>query len=654
MLIFTPIPIILIILMLSSYSFAGDIERIRTDKIRARADAVQQLVLSLDPTTWTNTAHDPPRTAILMKQRGPNNPNVHRMVDRLLAKEGDFSNMHLSVLTAIADDAWSISRKNEVCKRFKSLTKIELFGGGTENQALMKRTAAILFGEQCPDTKTTVGLTGKQTAAEAKEFFRRYGRTIFSTSLNEHLSATYLALHTAPLSILTTYSKDVETRLIARAILDYYFSELAVNQLENTIAVFNRDKKSIFYDNVQETIPTNNMQWISWLFFGSDQPILKTDNISMSTRASTTKDLSLMLLHTISSYKPNNIILSLGAKLSTGAYSLRQSIGSFDCMKQAYSSRAHQIPAQECNQKAIKREIYGTKKYILGLSHVDDIYRNVSYPTSSHFGAVWRTDSRKNSIRIAHPHFYWRFSPYHDDSSKPWEDEDWAQFSPFRFAWLNKNLYLAIYDLTLDDPYTGWEKESQRNFLYRNRDIHQAIYVYVPESLSLQEIVNDGRRFYQDGDVYVMIRPLDPRSASIETSRHKLYSRLKLPGAITGLFLMMGSIDEYESLADFKSYTDDATFDTSNLAVNKEASYRHKDGTSLLIRAPGLTNEYPVVFRNGIAVNFDATWPELTSPYVSREKMALRVNNGSEGFTIDWSGRLPVYSFGRSSSTSNQ
>ena len=44
---------------------------------------------------------------------------------------------------------------------------------------------------------------------------------------------------------------------------------------------------------------------------------------------------------------------------------------------------------------------------------------------------------------------------------------------------------------------------------------------------------------------------------------------------------------------------------------------------------------------NGVPLDFDR-WPTCESPYVSCRDRVLDVNDGRQGFTIDWQGDLPV------------
>ncbi|WP_395743528.1 hypothetical protein [Prosthecobacter sp.] len=47
---------------------------------------------------------------------------------------------------------------------------------------------------------------------------------------------------------------------------------------------------------------------------------------------------------------------------------------------------------------------------------------------------------------------------------------------------------------------------------------------------------------------------------------------------------------------------------------------------------------------NGAKLDFEH-WPIGESPFVNSADQVLDVNDGRQGFSIDWSGRLPVYTY---------
>ena len=369
--------------------------------------------------------------------------------------------------------------------------------------------------------------------------------------------------------------------------LDYLFAELAVNQLENTVVPARRYKSVWKHKAIQGTMPKTGIQWVSWLFFGADKPLLDASGSFFSAAKPGVRYERNMYLHTVSDWIPHQVIRSIGARDGIQPYSLKQSVANFACMEQAHINGIGKLgPTKNpgCNPRHEAREIYVTGDYLLGASHVTDIFYDISEIDADHFGAIWRTDKQHNSIRVAHPHFFWSYSL---ESGHTWGDEDWGGFSPFRFAGLNKNVYIALYDLTLQDPYISAELGSKPQHAYRNTEVHQAVYVYIPDNMALVKATEDGRFYYRDDDVYALVRPLVPEAAASKTSIHNGYSRLELSGSVTGTYLIMGSKREHGSLSGFVDYTARATFDTTKLVSQKKVTYVHPDGTLLSVASPG-------------------------------------------------------------------
>ena len=88
--------------------------------------------------------------------------------------------------------------------------------------------------------------------------------------------------------------------------------------------------------------------------------------------------------------------------------------------------------------------------------------------------------------------------------------------------------------------------------------------------------------------------------------------------------------------------------DTSELDSNKEVTYTSTRGNTLFLQHQPVPNTsstwLPNASINGTTLDFDA-WPISQSPYVKCSNRVLHVNDGRSGFTIDWSGDLPEYTY---------
>jgi hypothetical protein len=103
-----------------------------------------------------------------------------------------------------------------------------LGGGGTENHKVMFRTTALLYAETFPEGALISGHSRKRTAEIAGGVLRDFARRLFVVGNGEYQSNTYFPHSIQPLLNLYDFSPREETRAMAQAALDYYFSIYAL------------------------------------------------------------------------------------------------------------------------------------------------------------------------------------------------------------------------------------------------------------------------------------------------------------------------------------------------------------------------------------------------------------------------------------------
>jgi hypothetical protein len=128
-----------------------------------------------------------------------------------------------------------------------------------------------------------------------------------------------------------------------------------------------------------------------------------------------------------------------------------------------------------------------------------------------------------------------------------------------------------------------------------------------------------------------------------EPSRHEGYLRLAMPGSLIACAIEVGDRREYGSFDSFQTEIAGTMWDTSQLTNRQEVVYRSTRGNRLQLRyrSPGWLPDASI---NGVALDFDR-WPTCESPYVRCRDQVLDVNDGHSGFTIDWQGDYPQYSY---------
>ncbi|MFP4053187.1 MAG: hypothetical protein ACLFV7_04910 [Phycisphaerae bacterium] len=131
----------------------------------------------------------------------------------------------------------------------------------------------------------------------------------------------------------------------------------------------------------------------------------------------------------------------------------------------------------------------------------------------------------------------------------------------------------------------------------------------------------------------------------IKEGRSVRYERkpiLRFLGSNTGFVLLTGDRSTYKNAQAFmaevkKTKIDDAAWQkdgivTVTMADGKKVKLAYREG-----------KDFAAVEIDGKAVDYDQWDAVYNGPYVHQEKSVLTVNDGKDGFVIDFTGDLPVY-----------
>lgn len=557
-------------------------------------------------------------------------------------KDDDFGRSSLAGMFCRHRREWSDALVDAIRRDVTSYDGF--FKGGTENHIAMRRTAGLLFGEQFLDETFDHDLTGRQVAAECRKYIRDYGREIYATSQVEYLSPAYWAVNASAWLHVAEFARDDKARLAAQAILDYLFADLAINYSQGVVVPPVQREKGLLLDRYQLSYAHSQTQFVGWLFFGGG-------NTRIDGREFADEKYEPCFPHdlcvdqfAVSDWLPNRVIRNIAAKRAAVPYMLWQARGNWPCIEGASlnpygKTRAASAHAYPTDPRYQLRSVYVARDYALGAGYFKEEMADPLLRTAVPFGVVWRTKDDRNMLLAAHP--FWYTKRKWEDSDDLLGDEDWMGISPFCQTVHWENAALLLYDLPERDPYKGAAGKGSPKFLSERGDrIVQSAFVYFPESVD-EKIQTPAGFFLREGDVYVAIRALTP-GARWEPSRHLGYQRLAMPGSLVGCAIEVGDAREFGSFDAFQERVGATVLDTSHLADQKQVAYRSTRGHQLRVqhRPDGWLPEASV---DGVRLDFDR-WPTTESPYVTCRDRVLDVNDGHEGFTVDWRGEWPVYS----------
>ncbi len=509
-------------------------------------------------------------------------------------------------------------------------------GGGTENHRVMNRAAGLIFGERWPDDTFHHGISGRELVAICKQYVRDYGREIYATSMTEYLSPVYHAVNTAPWMMLAQHSRDEETRLMARAIADWMFADLALNCHHSAIVPpLTRCKAQLHGQPGHDRLSLAPTLATAWLYWGTEV-----------ADADVRVDSSSVPHHAQSSYVPPSAIRNLGAKRVEFPFTVRQSRPSRKVFERL-TENAHGYQARNdpefgpLEPRFHLRSVYFDRDYAVGAGYFQENIHNPDYRESIPFGAVWRSANPYARLVVGHPYWFVNYQPKSWPSPSP--EDMWSGMSPFQQVVHAQNAAILLFDIPDANPYRDVKLRWGPDFA-RVDPPHrplQSCFAYYPESVD-QQVRTDTAFFLRDGDVYIAIRPLRGEAAWSECAVPG-YGRIDMPGAVTGCVVELGSRSEFGSFESFQQRVDDAALDCSALITEKRVRYESTRGIQLEIQFND-QGWLPLASVDGQPLDFDG-WPVCESPYVTSRDRVLDVHDGVQGLTIDWRGDLPIYSY---------
>jgi hypothetical protein len=517
------------------------------------------------------------------------------------------------------------------------------FRGGTENHATMHRTIGYLFGMAFPQETFVHDLTGAQVAEVCRKYMRDYGQAIYRTSMVEYLSPTYHGVNSAPWLNVVEFAADEQARIMARAILDYMMADYALNYHLGLMIPPLQRAKGLMTRSYQLSHARAGSQWLGWLYWGGGNTPEDWEQFAGEQFAPHPIYGTWARLHALSGWTPHPVIRNLGIKRVATPYMVWQARGNWPCIEHSHLNEYGKTrPAHdwEPDPRYHLRSLYVDRDYALGAGYFRE---NIMDPIVRHtrpFMVAWRSHKPINWLRFAHP--YWYTARKREDSDQPLGREDWIGYSPFLRMVHWENAAVLLCDIPERDPYEGQAGKGSPVWLSeRTAGNVQEAHLYVPADI--EESVETAAGFFlREGEVYVAIRPL-VSGARWEECIWEGFRRLVLPGALTGAAIEVGDAREFGSFQAFQQRVAGTELDLSRLEAEGRVVYHTTRAHTLDLRHAG-EGWLPEAQINGVRLDFDR-WPTCESPYVTCRDQVLDVNDGRQGFTVDWRGDLPEYTY---------
>lgn len=174
---------------------------------------------------------------------------------------------------------------------------------GTENHINMSRTSGYLFAQAALDYPAQFP-DAKQRMAEMKTWMQQWSKRLYQVGNGEWNTGIYEAYHVVGWLNVFDFAKDPEVKAVARAVLDYYATEMALHYSYGVLG--GAEMRSAGAGRGHAT----SAAWLGWLWFG--EPVNRSLEHAKGSEF-------IQNMHAInSSYRPPHALVLLARKNGVG------------------------------------------------------------------------------------------------------------------------------------------------------------------------------------------------------------------------------------------------------------------------------------------------------------------------------------------------
>ncbi|GAB4456080.1 MAG: hypothetical protein OHK0029_13400 [Armatimonadaceae bacterium] len=492
--------------------------------------------------------------------------------------------------------------------------------GGTENHKTMWRTSGLLYAQWFgPDAKVS-GYSAGDAIRLIYPMLTGYLQTILTVGNGEYDSSTYYSHSLRAYLNVFDYSPDPKSRLLAKAMLDYYMVSYGLKMLNGVHA--GAIKRGWAGDG--DTLNGDGMDPHVWVWIG-DTTVPADPGLITSIHQITT------------TYRPNRVIGNIIRKNVPLPFEA-------EIARPTYHSK---------DKNAFQETFYCSPNFALGsvaMTMVDN-------PTQQTIWSLVCKDKTGSLVfgggqpRFRHPEGH---SPYTQVVQKKGAlllltgPTRKADFPNRETKSRQDNAAEALINLPApasdsgDDLAAWWENAPKAN----------ASWLFVPRRVSKTQ-TRDGILFMEAGDTLIAVRTVGgtpywvaPKPEGLPKAMQVLekYRVLVVPADAQGYSGYSIEAVERAGYETLERFAEAVVAKTRQEAPIPTLNYRALDGTALSLtyqpaglRATGTINGKPIAWEQ---------WADggvYKSPYLTIKEGVMTVRDGKEGYTMRLSGEVPVW-----------
>jgi|GEM_PF-1472473 len=495
---------------------------------------------------------------------------------------------------------------------------------GTENHKIMQWTGASVL-----PWYTLSGRVSHQSKEGAlrqgKELLRDYTRKLYRAGQGEWDSSTYLAFDLNGLMNIYDFSKDPECRLMAKAALDWMVASYALKYRDG---VYTSPNQRGYAGSSAATITDS----IGWLWWNSTAPV----GAEQAGRF-------LWAMHAVTSaYRPGRVLCNIANK-------------NLPLPAEHRNSKANYWhgPGHEPRPNQFQETVFLSQHYTLAslwsgfggqMTRFQVVASGAEGAVSLTGGSPVGRNDGDGSLQLGAIHGGNGMFDQTAVVGRTWlcmtSLPDEQATAKIANDWFTARLAKAQ-----SDPNNTMDESGRADLVKKwTEGVKANSYVFVTVPANVQPQAAGPWMVMQLGQTYVAVRPMAGKlvlGATAPDRKGNTLPLLKCEGARTGLIVETSDADQQKTMQEFVAALEKTQLDAAGFEQQQELTYTNIEGKKIQMKHQA-GRQSAAVSVDGKAVDLE-TWPVFGGPFVTARDGVLTVNDGKEGFIVDFSGELPVY-----------